>query len=288
MLSNYDRAPNPPYRTAGFAGRGGRESLWKNGARMMNDSKMKPGEDKMVDESVFGGLNRLNRLLNDLDERGLVLSMAAFAEDALGILLRAFLLPTSTTPQLLEGFNAPLGTFSSRTKAAYSFGLITKDQFEDLERLRKVRNEFAHSWLPITLETPSIARHIKALNYSSMEDEYPETLREKLRSSVSALLVELRSAANQIEKKGLSVKLTGDRLLALYGGDLDQQLQAARAQLAVIRENLASASGEKYAFFKMLRRRLEGKVVLIFGDAPEGRQEEVLALLDDLKTLEPK
>jgi hypothetical protein len=78
----------------------------------------------------------------------LVLSLAAFAEEALGALLKAFMTPSEATAQLIEGFNAPLGTFSSRIKAAYAIGLITKEQFLDLERLRKIRNEFAHSWKP--------------------------------------------------------------------------------------------------------------------------------------------
>jgi hypothetical protein len=47
-------------------------------------------------------------MLRNLDDRGLVLSLAAFAEDALGSLLREFMIPSEATKQLLEGFNAPL------------------------------------------------------------------------------------------------------------------------------------------------------------------------------------
>jgi hypothetical protein len=43
-----------------------------------------------------------------------------------------------------ENFNAPLGSFSARSVAAYSLGLISEKDSE-CDRLRKVRNEFAHS-----------------------------------------------------------------------------------------------------------------------------------------------
>lgn len=89
-----------------------------------------------AEDDVFGSLNQLTQSLHNLDERGLVLSLAAFAEDALGLLLKAYMLPITSTHQLIDGFNAPLGTFSSRIKAAYSLGLIESEQFEDLEHLR--------------------------------------------------------------------------------------------------------------------------------------------------------
>ena len=240
---------------------------------------------ELEEDSVFGGINLLNKSLHDLDERGLVLSLAAFAEDALGQLLAAFMLATEATDQLLEGFNAPLGTFSSRIKAAYALGLIAKDQSDDLERLRKIRNEFAHSWRPITFANPKIAAHIRALNYSSIDDKFPQTHQEKVKSSLTALLIELRSAANQIEIKGAKAKLTGSRLLALFSGNTDRQIEEAKKQVDELEENLKSATDEKLAFFKMLHKRIEGKLYLLFGQVPEDRKLELLALLDRMKPM---
>lgn len=80
---------------------------------------------------VLGGCT-----LHSLGERGLVLSLSTFAEDVPGVLLKAFMARGVTTEQLLDGFNAPLGTFSGRIKAAHSLGLIMEEQFEDLERKR--------------------------------------------------------------------------------------------------------------------------------------------------------
>ena len=151
--------------------------------------------------AAFRDFNQLMGILTDLDQRGLALTLAAFAEESLGTLLAAFLRSeTAAAKELLEGFNAPLGTLSARIRAAYALGLVTEEQFGDLERLRKIRNAFSHSWKPMSFEAPSIAAHIRGLNFNLMDDEYPATLMERFRSTISSLLVELRVTANEIIK----------------------------------------------------------------------------------------
>lgn len=139
---------------------------------MQSDSDTQ--DPPVPEDEVFGDINLLTRSLRDLDDRGLVLSLAAFVEEALGELLKAFMMPSEATSQLLEGFNAPLGTFSSRIKAAYSMGLVTREQFLDLERLRKIRNEFAHSWKPIDITKPKVASLIDGMNFSRIESRFPD------------------------------------------------------------------------------------------------------------------
>lgn len=73
-------------------------------------------KDMAKSDPVFGRLNSLIGLLGDEDDRGLVLSMAAFAEDILGRLIRAFLLDVKAAEEIVSGFNAPLGTLSARIK----------------------------------------------------------------------------------------------------------------------------------------------------------------------------
>lgn len=159
-------------------------------------------EDLVRDDRVFGGINQLMGTLKDLDERGLILVLAAFAEDSLGELLKAFMLPNKASEKLIQGFNAPLGTFSSRIQAAYALGLVTTEQFEDLEHLRKIRNEFSHTWKPLSFADEPIAGHISAINHSPADDEFPATPIAKVRMSLSFLLIELQVMTDQISKKG--------------------------------------------------------------------------------------
>src|ERR1700721_2764172 len=82
--------------------------------------------------------------LNKESDRGAALISTAMLDDLLEKIILAFLLDNKDTKKLLSGFNAPLGTFSARTLAAYSLGLISELEYDECNRLRHVRNEFAH------------------------------------------------------------------------------------------------------------------------------------------------
>ena len=241
---------------------------------MMNDEPFKSDDH----DTAFGGINLLNAQLRSLDERGLILSLAAFAEDSLGTLLTAFMLPTEATKQLIEGFNAPLGTLSARSRAAYALGLVTRDQFEDLERLRKIRNAFSHSWKPISLNDPGIADHVRAINYSNVDDTFPATAIEKVRVALSFLLVELQATADQIAKKGRRVGVIETRLIAGIHAPFDEQLAACRNKFADLREQIPTATGEKQAFLRIVWSRWLDKLTLIENLAPRERRAEIVDL----------
>lgn len=152
-------------------------------------------------DDVFSDLNLLNKNLGNLDERGLVLSLAAFSEDSLGKMLSRFLLDNKVSRELIEGFNAPLGTFSSRIKACFSLGLIDERQYKDLEILRKVRNKFSHSWESISLNDDVISAQISNLNFSRIDFNYPKNNYERIKKSISSLLIELKIVTKQIKEK---------------------------------------------------------------------------------------
>jgi DNA-binding MltR family transcriptional regulator len=64
-------------------------------------------------------------------------------------------LKDNVSKDLLFGFNAPLGTFSARTKAAYVMGLIERKEYEEINIIRKIRNEFGHNWKDVDLPPKS-------------------------------------------------------------------------------------------------------------------------------------
>lgn len=223
---------------------------------------------------VFGSLNELTKLLQDLDDRGLVLSLAAFAEDALGALLREFMAPVEATKHLLEGFNAPLGTFSSRIKACLALGLISNEQYRDLEHLRKIRNEFAHHWRPVDLSSTSVAGHVAGLSYGTLTSHFPETPAEKVRDSFTSLLMSIRSHTRQIREKKWSVVVRDPSLIAGFvSAPFDEQLKSAEAELDSLCAAKDATSGEKRRFYEMLLRRFETRVWLLHHTCPpESRQ----------------
>lgn len=238
--------------------------------------------DAMADE-VFGNLNALGPLLDELDDRGLVLSLAAFAEEALGNLLKAFMLPGSTTESLIDGSNAPLGNFSSRIKAAFSFGLVTKKQFDDLEQLRKIRNSYAHTWQPISLTDQKISGHIKSMNYASFLEAYPETVDKKLRSSGFALLLSLIGSANGFSEEGRRVKELRGEITLGFAGDAGAQIQDARDQLVEIYDRMKDTSGDELAFYREVLVRFLARTSLISGALSEADKQSLRLLEKEIE-----
>ncbi|UXC90522.1 MltR family transcriptional regulator [Sphingobium sp. RSMS] len=243
------------------------------------------GEEIKLDRrrDSFDEFNRLNARLRDLDDRGLVLSLAAFADDSLRELLRAFMRVGAAANQLLDGFNAPLGTFSARIKAAHALGLLTDDQFDDLENLRKIRNAFSHTWEAINFEAAQVKDRILNLSYSSIDDEYPATLADRLRTSIAAILIELRVVTNNIETGGRRLRLIGTRLIAGLGGSEEDQIVRARSDLDRLRERLSSAQGREKAFLRLLRDRWLDRLNIAVRNASPENRPQFSTLLDSLR-----
>lgn len=83
--------------------------------------------------------------LNRESERGMALICASMIDDLLERAISAFLLDHTETKRLLEGFNAPLGTLSARALAAFALGVLSEAEYRECEKLRKIRNVFAHN-----------------------------------------------------------------------------------------------------------------------------------------------
>lgn len=92
-------------------------------------------------EDITGFFEEFNRE----SDRGAAIIGAAMLDERLRQLMGAFLVDDSTkVDQLLEGPLAPLGSFASRIGTSYCLGLISKDEYHDLQIVREIRNVFAH------------------------------------------------------------------------------------------------------------------------------------------------
>jgi len=202
-------------------------------------------------DNPFADLNKLNANLAGLDDRGLVLSLAAFLEYSLGKALSIFLLDNKASKDLIEGFNAPLGTFSSRIKACFSLGLINEKQYKDLEILRKVRNKFSHSWENMSLEDEDISRQISHLNFSRIDFEYPKNNYERIKKSISSLLIELNIITKGIGDGKQGIKLIASHVnIGFAGNDFNKQMQGIREDINKIEVDLNSGDKRLTEFAK--------------------------------------
>jgi mannitol operon repressor len=106
--------------------------------------------------------------LNRESERGAVLIAAAMIDDLLERTILAFLVDHEQTKRLLDGFNAPLGTLSARALAAFSLALLSETEYRDCERIRKIRNAFAHN-VHMSFEDQSVKDNCKNLELSAKD-----------------------------------------------------------------------------------------------------------------------
>lgn len=89
----------------------------------------------------------LNEFKNESD-RGAVLISLSYIDELLEILIKRKLVPVNEKQQdvLFDLPNAPISTLSSKISLSYRLGLISEEFQTVLNKLREIRNEFAHSF----------------------------------------------------------------------------------------------------------------------------------------------
>jgi len=152
-------------------------------------------------------------------DRGLATAAAAILDHLLARLIENFLVDDpQATKRLLGNPFSPLGSFAARTAAAYSLGLITKDERDDLDCIRGIRNDFAHQPTSPAFSDHSIAMKVRRLNIPKLmpkENNAPSSPppRELFRTAVSMLytFIDIRTRSNQerrIHPKGFKMEST--------------------------------------------------------------------------------
>ena len=117
-----------------------------------------PDEESAIKE-VIG----FRHTLISESDRGCALMSAAFMDERLTKLIKAFLIDEDNLPKGMFKFNGPFGTFSAKIDTALSMGLIPKNVHRDLHLLRKIRNDFAHVSSPIGFDDEPIASRCREL-----------------------------------------------------------------------------------------------------------------------------
>lgn len=118
----------------------------------------------------------IQSLLKESD-RGCVILGAAMLDELLEELLTSFCRQApqdvkSSVKPLFRGF-APLSTFSARIQVAYALGILPNHVRDDLEIIRRIRNDCAHDWEQLDFSEPRFAQRLDAFFkkplYSSQE-----------------------------------------------------------------------------------------------------------------------
>ncbi|MCH7539863.1 MAG: hypothetical protein IH999_05625 [Proteobacteria bacterium] len=100
----------------------------------------------------------------DMTDQATALVLCAMVERSLerSILSRMVRMKRKDRLDLFEGL-APIATMSAKIKIATSLGIIGPSAISDLESIKNIRNQFAHSFHPIRFDTKSVAVECKLL-----------------------------------------------------------------------------------------------------------------------------
>jgi len=98
-------------------------------------------------------------------DRGAILVGAEFISTLLERLIISACADRSFASRSLcgNGSSSPASSLSSRLVIARSLGLIGRELFSQLERIRKIRNGAAHTMSPFDFEAPPASQHCDAL-----------------------------------------------------------------------------------------------------------------------------
>lgn len=102
--------------------------------------------------------------LNKESDRGCSLLSVSFLDLQIEKVLKRKLIGNKKHLNKIFDFNGALGTLSNKLDLSYSLGLISKTEYEDITIIRKIRNDFAHSYHNIDFDSPKIISLIKRLN----------------------------------------------------------------------------------------------------------------------------
>lgn len=106
----------------------------------------------------------INKALADESDRARVLLVAGWIDEFLKVkLMNEYSKGNSRAREQLFSANGPFATFSGKVNAAFCAGWIDQDVYHDIEIIRKLRNECAHSINPVSLEDEKFREMVEKL-----------------------------------------------------------------------------------------------------------------------------
>jgi mannitol operon repressor len=132
--------------------------------------------------------------LNKESPRGKVLISTGYLEEMLKEILSGFLMEDKIVDDLFDSGNAPLGTLSARAKLAYTLGLISDVEFQDIDLIRRIRNDFAHD-MKASFADKSVRSRCGQLKHKAPDEIGKVSAEGQFTSAATGLLLNLVNRA---------------------------------------------------------------------------------------------
>jgi len=150
--------------------------------------------------------------LNKESDRGQVLISCSYLDELLRQTLLAFFIEDDNSNRLVEGFNAPLGTFSTRLSAAFALGLISEREFKECNTLRQIRNRFAHH-VQASFDMQEIRDLCQNLTYAAQDyGTVTVDIRSRYSTAAIALILNLTNRPLESRERAFSEDIKRDAL----------------------------------------------------------------------------
>ncbi|EJS59061.1 hypothetical protein ICE_01616 [Bacillus cereus BAG1X1-2] len=123
----------------------------------------------------------LEKEIANQSDRAIAIVCASIIDLQLKDILKEFMIKRKEIDKDLFEGNSPLSNFSSKIKMCYYLGLISSDEYKNLDRIRKIRNMFAHQLINISFENNQSIRdtcnnlNIPKNRYIPKSIPFPET-----------------------------------------------------------------------------------------------------------------
>jgi predicted membrane chloride channel (bestrophin family) len=88
--------------------------------------------------------NSLEKILESETDRRAAILGAAYIDERLAEIILNYLRDSKVTKNLLD---KQIQSLDARTSLAFALGLINQDEYEGINQIRKIRNQFAHDFL---------------------------------------------------------------------------------------------------------------------------------------------
>ena len=109
------------------------------------------------DDITILDYQQLVRLYHKETPRAAAILAGSYVEYFLGKYLKSFMRKNVDEKKLFEGFG-PFSTFAQRISTAYAFNLIAKQEKDDLNTIKEIRNYFAHHPRKMTFRNKEIKK----------------------------------------------------------------------------------------------------------------------------------
>ena len=117
-------------------------------------------------------IDQMFKLLPDETDRGCALVAGSLLESTLTVAVDCFLVNCGGKfrKSLFHEPTAPLGSLSAKIKMAHALGIIDAELMRAFNKVKDIRNAFAHAFRPIDFGTPRIVTEVRALVDEPMPD----------------------------------------------------------------------------------------------------------------------